>query len=150
MLPLVYVLMPRKSEQMYNRVLDVICGNRQFNPTEVISDFEMAAMNSMKVSDCKLFFCIVLVTSIYFQAHFPQVRIHACFFHLGQSLYRQVQSLGHSDRYLNDDDFREHVKMIAALAFVPPNHVVDAFELLEEQFGDDDEFSGKLELSNLT
>jgi len=48
-LPMVYVFLTRKTEQTYNRVLDVLTSNRVLSPSVIITDFERAAMNSFQV-----------------------------------------------------------------------------------------------------
>lgn len=53
------------------------------------------------------------------------------FFHLSQCIYRKVQALGLSNDYVNDENLRLQVKILPALAFVPINDVIDAFEELQ-------------------
>ena len=58
---------------------------------------------------------------------FPGIEILGCFFHLGQSLWRKVVAEGLQDSYNNNETIRKNVKMLMALAFVPPGDVADAF-----------------------
>jgi len=46
-----------------------------------------------------------------------------CFYHLNQSIWRKAQELGLAIRYKQDKQFREAVKAIPALAFLPANIV---------------------------
>jgi len=50
-----------------------------------------------------------------------EVSVQLCFYHLNQSMWRKVQELGLTIRYIQDKQFREAVKMIPALAFLPAN-----------------------------
>ena len=71
--PCVYALLPNKREETYQRLLTEMtnaAGNH--NPRDILIDFERAAMNSL-------------------QAAFPDADIKGCFFHLAQSVYRQVR-----------------------------------------------------------
>jgi hypothetical protein len=42
------------------------------------------------------------------------------FFHLGQNLWRKIQSCGLATQYGNDEDFSLKLQNIPALAFLPP------------------------------
>ncbi len=62
-------------------------------------------------------------------------------FHFGQCVWREVQSCGLKKKYHEDKCFHLNVKKLIAIAFVPVKDVIDAFELLENEFDDDaDEF----------
>lgn len=139
--------MTGKSEALYTRVFDALCQNDQFEPTYIVSDFEQAAINATQV-------CTSLRTShfvsqvshfpfLFFQNRFPNANSHGCFFHLAQSVWRKVQDYGLKERYLTDDNFREAIKMVPALAFIPPNDVVESFELLQTTFENDDDVQRK-------
>jgi hypothetical protein len=70
-----------------------------------------------------------------FLQQFPQSTVHGCFFHLSQCIWRQIQQAGLQVRYSQDAEFALQLPLLPALAFVPPNDVVDAFEqLLDSQF----------------
>ena len=74
-------------------------------------DFELAVIKSIEVN-------------------FPDSEINGCFFHLSQSVYRKIQECGFQRRYQEDSDFALKLRMLPALAFVPVEEVVDAFEIL--------------------
>lgn len=78
-----------------------------------MTDFELAAINS-------------------FQGAFPQSTPRGCFFHHNQSVWRRIQALGLQHRYQQDDVFALQAKMLPALAFVPTQDVITAFEILTE------------------
>lgn len=56
---------------------------------------------------------------------------HGCFFHYCQSLYKNIQSLGLSTNYLEDEDVRLASRSTMALALVPLEFVEEAYELLK-------------------
>ena len=62
----------------------------------------------------------------------PDCTINGCFFHLLQSIWRKLQSLGLQSKYIEDEAFALYTKMIPALAFVPENDVVQAFNKLSQ------------------
>ena len=52
------------------------------------------------------------------------------FFHLSQNIYRKVQENHLSTLYQDDDIFRENIRMIGAIAFVPHPDIIMAFGAL--------------------
>lgn len=71
-----------------------------------------------------------------FRSLFPITLIKGCHFHFGQCIYRHIQSGGLQVKYGNDSDFALAVKKLIALAFVPVDDVVYAYEsfLSSEEF----------------
>ncbi|KAL8579458.1 hypothetical protein ACOMHN_026823 [Nucella lapillus] len=65
-----------------------------------------------------------------------QTAVHGCFFHFGQCLWRNLQSLGLQDWYLEPENSLL-VKTIQALAFVPPDDVIEAFQQLMDSLDAD-------------
>ncbi|XP_016657895.1 uncharacterized protein LOC107883059 [Acyrthosiphon pisum] len=67
------------------------------------------------------------------------VEIHACLFHLCQSLYRRIQAEGLQSQYNNLENcsIKIAAQMTGALAFVPPEKVVETFDQLLEKVPDD-------------
>ncbi|KAK7065780.1 hypothetical protein SK128_024439 [Halocaridina rubra] len=49
-----------------------------------------------------------------------------------KSLPKQVQSEGLQGKYQNDANFTQQICMIPALAFIPPDKEIDAYETLQE------------------
>jgi len=119
-IPFVYSLLPGKKGTDYLAVLDAVTSagssSGGFNPDYIISDFEMGIIKA-----CKQIF--------------PHTNLHGCLFHLSQSIYRKVQSLGLAGMYLNSDNFRFAVRSLSALAFVPPGDVFMRFMELKSFFG---------------
>ena len=63
---------------------------------------------------------------------FPRTTLTGCFFHLSQSIWRKVQTIGLTTQYLNDENTRFLVKALAALAYCSLESVPEAFEELRE------------------
>jgi hypothetical protein len=82
-------------------------------PAMVTFDFEKAAINA-------------------FHESFPDAAIDGCFYHLSQSVYRKAQTSALQEQYAWDEAFSLAIRLLPALAFVPPEHVIDAFERVQE------------------
>ncbi|CAG4953368.1 unnamed protein product [Colias eurytheme] len=68
---------------------------------------------------------------------YENVILHGCHFHLGQILYRQIQTRGLTQRYATDFTFKEEVKCLLALSFLSANEIPYYFhKLLEKLQGD--------------
>ncbi len=61
----------------------------------------------------------------------PHVHIHGCFYHLTQTTWRKIQSLGLVQRYRNDEEFKLFCGMLDGLAFLPVDEVQDGMEYLK-------------------
>ena len=109
MLPLAFALLASKSESTYRHLFTVLADLvPNLQPRVFISDFEAS-----------------LIPAIAEQ--FPNTVHHGCFFHLGQSLWRKVQDVGLQEAYKTDQDVRQFIKKLTALAFLPPADVTAAF-----------------------
>ena len=62
------------------------------------------------------------------QTQFPTSQVYGYFYRLCSNIWQQ--SSGLQAHYVNDDEFSIHLRMIAALLFVPPFDVEDDFEEL--------------------
>lgn len=115
-----YCLLTNKTSESYGKVLHELHSLTPLAaPKTILVDFERAAMNS-------------------FRAMFPSAAVSGCYFHLSQSLIRKVMEVGLKTRYENDNSVREYIRCLSALAFVPPEDVVEAFELLVDTMPDAD------------
>ena len=112
-LPLVYALLQRRTQTTYETLFRVL---EQFgcDPSTVIMDFERS------------------VEMAIFSVFGEHVNIQFCFYHLTQSIWRKIQSLGLTNRYENDNEFRLFCGQIDALAFLPLEEVNDGIEYLKE------------------
>ena len=70
-LPLVYGLLPNKSQKTYVKFLSLLKDKVSQNPTSVNCDFEKAVMNAFQ----NIFKC----------------EIHGCFFHLSQAWHKKIE-----------------------------------------------------------
>ena len=57
----------------------------------------------------------------------PNVEIKGCFFHLSFNIWKHIQR-----RYNKDPEFALHLRMLATLAFVPENNVIQYFNQLRD------------------
>ena len=114
-LPCVFGLLPSKAEIVYEQFFTTVCNairNSNCNdPDGFLVDFETAAINAIRN---------VLL----------QTNISGCFFHLLSNLWKHIQRAGLQERYMNDPEFGLQLRMVAALAFVPPQDVVNSFDEL--------------------
>lgn len=95
-------------DQIFEQLLKL---EPELNPTDITLDFEMGAIKSLT-------------------KHFPNAEIHGCFFHLTQSVWRHIQSIGLQIPYTNDEDFAFEIRLLISLAFVPEANVIEAYEQL--------------------
>lgn len=110
--PLVFFLLPDKAESTYRRAfhqLSVLVPG--WEPDRVMLDFERASINALR-------------------AQWPNSQITCCFFHLNQNIWKKIQGLGLSAFYGENVENATKLKMISALAFVPPADVVNSWEEL--------------------
>ena len=116
--PLVYALMSRKSEECYRGLFQGLVDFGDENgvllrPQFILTDFERAAINATR-------------------REFEGVQNKGCLFHLAQSIYRKVQSSGLSVQYGTDENFSLKIRHIPALAFLPPDDIPAAFDELKD------------------
>lgn len=126
--PCLYALLPNKTEATYRRFFDqVFQGVPNENLQDFLVDFEKGAMNAIE--------------------HFkPDTEIKGCFYHLSSNVWKKVRELGFQQRYVNEEEFALHCRMLCALAFLPEADVIDGFneltDVVQENFEDD--FDGLL------
>ena len=120
-LPLVYALLEGKHESEYVRVLEAVrdaVALYRINaciPARIMADFELAILNAC-------------------EKVYPAAKATGCFFHLGQSVYGQIQAIGLQQRYNDeeDDTIRTYSHMLMALAYVPTAEVPRTFQQLHD------------------
>lgn len=118
-MPLIHVLASDKSEETYNLIFRAILHlEPNINPTDVMTDFEMAVINAVRTN-------------------FPLAEHHGCLFHFSQSVWRHIQSVGLQTVYNEDAEFAFQLRLLIALAFLPSGAIVDAYkELVSTEFFD--------------
>lgn len=118
-LPLVFALLSSKSKECYIRMFQDLQdyaseNNIVLQPDYILTDFEQAAICAVK-------------------QEFTTSQSRLCLFHLGQSMWRKVQSVGLSIKYGEDEEFSLLVRHLLALAFLPPEEIPSAFAEIKEQ-----------------
>lgn len=118
-IPMLFILLENKQGGTYLRVFQKLKElNPNLSPNSILVDFELACFTKIKEV-------------------FPQADIVGCFFHLTQSLWRNIQRLGLVNIYKTSEKFRLNCKMLAALAYVPPKDVQFALEIISENFDEE-------------
>ena len=110
--PRIWALLPRKDGQTYVRLMNILknlCG--ALDPRWIVVDFEIAQYQG-------------------FLEIFPDALIGFCLFHFGKNFFDQIDDLGLAKRYNTDDDFYRVVNGLKALAFLRPQDVIKAYELI--------------------
>lgn len=124
-IPFVYALLSSKETVQYATVLRAV--QSSFNehrivcePAKIMTDFEKSIINAC-------------------QEVYPNCPLSCCFFHFGQSMYRQIQSVGLQATYNDPDDrsLKMYSHMMLALAFVPLAEVPRIFSLLKNDAPED-------------
>ncbi|KAG0427305.1 hypothetical protein DMUE_5912, partial [Dictyocoela muelleri] len=98
-IPCIYVFMSNKNEESYLQVFEFLKLNGLSDPKNINIDFELALYNS-------LLKC------------FPTTILGGCLFHLSQIIVRYLKP-SFINRYKYDSDFKNYVKYMYFLAFVP-------------------------------
>jgi MULE transposase domain len=116
-MPLVYALMSRKSEECYKTLFqDLIDFSDEHSidlqPQFVLTDFEIAAIKAIR-------------------AEFQGVQNKGCHFHLSQNIYRKIQEFGLTVQYGSDENFSLLIRHIPALAFLSHDNIPAAFDELK-------------------
>ncbi len=116
--PCLYALLQQKDEATYIRMWQYIgqvalALGIVVDPASDLIDFEAAAGNAI-------------------QRQFHNVQIAGCFFHLGQLVWRHLCQEGQRAIYLNNENFRMHIKMMTCTSFLPVDEVTAGFEALQE------------------
>lgn len=120
-----YAFLPNKSEEAYAELFQALCDKCtelfgfDANTQAMLMDFEKATMNA--------------VTQV-----FGNIRLHGCFFHLCQSTWRKVQSLGLVQAYETDADVKLFCGMLDGLAFLPTDEVTNGMVHLQTRIPDVD------------
>lgn len=115
-IPLTFCLLTGKTVQQYRTVLSHIKAlvmrktGHALAPDRIIIDFEASLKSAA-------------------EAEFPQTNVSGCFFHYCSSLWRKVQKLGLASAYRRDASLKKSIRMIMAIAFIPPNLVGINFNL---------------------
>ena len=120
-LPFVFCLLDGKAQMQYQQIFRHlkrqvrIDSNHRLRPTIAICDFEAGLIGAL-------------------EAEFPNIRVHGCYFHFTQSLWRHVQELGLAAPYRentrNGRKLKQCVRKLMAIGFIPTALVRQNFRLL--------------------
>ena len=108
----VYALLQDKTVATYGRMmnhLNFLTGG--VVPNSINFDFEIGAINAVR-------------------GEYPNSNVYGCLFHLSKNVYKKVQANGLAALYLNDQVFRNNIRMICTLAFVPIPDIQRSFNAL--------------------
>ncbi|XP_034944254.1 uncharacterized protein, partial [Chelonus insularis] len=64
---------------------------------------------------------------------YPGIKISGCHFHFTQCVWRHIQLCGLQARYNKDVTFALNLKLLMALAYVPVNDVISAYEIKRDK-----------------
>ena len=112
LVPLFYILMPKRTSVQYVRVLQIIADkypNIRFK--KMMVDLEMATIKAIN----KIF---------------PDCSITLCYYHFQESLFSWLSSNGMKSRHQTDINFRFCVNLFGVMAFVPLKKLDTAYESL--------------------
>jgi hypothetical protein len=116
-IPLIFALLGAKDQQTYEHLLRMIDSvlrrhyRVRFSPQRIIVDFELGFINAV-------------------QARLQTTTVLGCHFHLCKRIYKKVQGLGLAQAYSNEYNVKKVVQLLMALAFVPPNKVMQCYNNL--------------------
>lgn len=112
-IPLVFILSCDKAKPTYREIFDILLNHQPLiKPGLIVLDFELAAVNAAKQV-------------------FAGTRIQCCNFHLRKNIIHQLAQKGLKRRYETDAIFANEIRMLLALAYVPVDSVIEAFEYFE-------------------
>lgn len=121
-MPLVYSLLPNKHKNTYVKLFETLkhlCVAEGFtlNPEKFVIDFELGIHSAVR--------------EVWNE---ETVKICGCRFHLGQSWWRKIQSLGLSQEYKSESEISKWMTHTFGLSFLNPEDVGDC---IVEDFGAD-------------
>ncbi|KAG7173027.1 putative Inosine-5'-monophosphate dehydrogenase 1b-like 15, partial [Homarus americanus] len=119
----VYAFLPGKSQEIFEEMLTAVHDKGEelgfyMDVTTTITDFEQAALHAIS------------------NKLDPHVNPKACFYHLTQSTWRKIQSLGLRNRYKEDDNIKHFCGMLDGLAFLLVDCVSYGMDYIEDNTPD--------------
>ncbi|KAG8198782.1 hypothetical protein JTE90_007092 [Oedothorax gibbosus] len=113
MLPVVYALLPDKTEATYTRLLEKLTEialefGYIFKPEMFTIDFEQAVINAIHLL-------------------FPNAEIKGCFFHFTQCIWKKTQAYGLQAAFEVDEEVTKTIKRLAALPLLNPSDIEDTW-----------------------
>ncbi|XP_060065583.1 uncharacterized protein LOC132545918 [Ylistrum balloti] len=113
MTPVVFALLPGKSQRIYTRLFTLLKEHMtqlylHFAPTHAFADFEVAVHNAIRQT-------------------FPGITMKGCFFHFIQSVWQKAQTTGLQTLYRDNEDVRALIRRAAVLPLVPMDCIEDVW-----------------------
>ncbi|CAF5111642.1 unnamed protein product, partial [Rotaria magnacalcarata] len=99
-------------EDTYGEIFDIILKNLSQRPKSITIDFEKAVENVVR-------------------QQLPMTTIGFCFFHFKKALWKQIQTRGLQQLFLENHEARHYLKNFACLTFIPEQFVIIEFERLQ-------------------
>lgn len=129
--PMAFALMSCKTTALYRRLFQDLKGyfmreRIEFAPKCIMIDFEKTAIRAC--SD-----------------EFILAKIHGCYFHFGQIIFKAISSHGLKLKFGTDAEFAVQIRKLIALAFLQPFQIQEAFESLVLRLPDDEATSQFIE-----
>ena len=116
-MPLVFVLMQKKSESAYTAVFqkikDIVEEDGSSRVERIIVDYEMAMWNAMR-------------------AVWVNARVRGCWFHFCQCIYRKVQALKLVKSFYEHYQVQKMVKRLMCLPLIDANNIPMVFDRLRD------------------
>ncbi|XP_038048179.1 uncharacterized protein LOC119722206 [Patiria miniata] len=115
--PLAFFMMSSRTKRDYKKVLKRLkktlpsSGSRV---EEMVVDFESGMWSAIRLV-------------------FPEVHVRGCLFHWNQAVWRHCQQFGLVIPFNTDVSFRQYIKKLMALPFLPHEHIPRAFYKLQER-----------------
>lgn len=104
-MPLIFVLCTNKKTSTYKTIFQKMKTDQPtYCPKQINLDFELSAINAAK-------------------SVFPEANVQGCYFHLKQSVIRNLASNGLKVRYENDLQFAKEIRELISIAFLPEEKV---------------------------
>lgn len=73
--------------------------------------------------------------------HFPNAFIEGCLIHFSQIIWRRIQYLQLTCLYKSSYMFKNHIKLLLSLAFVPIEYVMEYYTILKEYIKKNDKIN---------
>ena len=118
-----FALLPNKTEVTYTRFYQEVFNRIDGDGREdILIDFERSALNA-------------------FNNVKPQVEKKGCFYHFCANVWKHIQNFGLQHLYNMNQEFAINLRMLCALAFIPPPEVTNGFDtvrgLIRNNFRDE-------------
>ena len=117
--PTVFVLMTRKTTELYTAIFRAIRDFLpDFEPQTSMSDYEAASSNAV-------------------QQVFEGIEIKGCWFHFAQAILKKVRNIGLATKY-DEDTVKKKVRCVMALPLLPSSEIEEGLHDIEKQLSAND------------